>query len=285
MSDLHKARARRLAAYLAEKYQLKLPHTQALEAIAATEGVRNWQTLVAQSHDCEDVFGGSLDPESLENSVYRLLGAAAAVEATHVDLIFDPGKQNISGRFRARGKRLENRKKLSGEWVRRMIGAIVDKSSPLEGADGVKLLDGSVSEAIGIYRGEVVNTPLHGGGQYMTVVLMYSESDRYKFEMAAAMREGKLDGRTEMVALNGQLWRHLSELQIFGSSQLIPFVLELTQVTLSDEDQHEAHSIAFDVVKYGANPLAETVLSWRKAESESIRALGTALLKKLNVKP
>jgi hypothetical protein len=68
MSSLHKARARRLAAFLAEKYQVKLPHMQALEAVAAMEGVRNWQTLVAQSGDGEDIFGGRRPCSTLRRS-------------------------------------------------------------------------------------------------------------------------------------------------------------------------------------------------------------------------
>ncbi|HWX66022.1 MAG TPA: glyoxalase superfamily protein [Rhodanobacter sp.] len=285
MSIAYKARARHLAAYLADKYQIKLSHTQCLEAIAAEEGVRSWQVLAARNDGAADLFGGSLDPESLVESAHRILAAAVAIHASHVHLIYEPGQRNYRARFRARGMIHTDRSNLNPEWVRSLIETIARMSHPMADEPSILDLDQSVCETLGVYKGEVVNSPVIDGGQFMTVALLYTEADRYKVEMAAAMREGELKGRRDMMELNGGLWRHLGELQVWGGSKLLPYISELTQIALTEDDEHKACTLAFEVVKFGPNPVAEVASVWRTSESESIQALGNALLEKLSVKP
>jgi hypothetical protein len=178
-----------------------------------------------------------------------------------------------------------DRGNLSPEWVRRLIETIVSISHPMADEPSVLDLDRSVCEALGVYKGEVINSPVIDGGQLMTVELLYTEADRYKVEMAAAMRKGALKGRRDMMELNGRLWHLLGELQVWGGSKLLPYVSELTQIALTEDDEYKACRLAFEAVNFGPNPMAEVASVWRKSESESIQALGNALLEKLSVKP
>lgn len=54
-NEAYKARARRLAAHLKAKHNLSMSHSAALEAIAAEEGTRDWNTLAARSTEADSM--------------------------------------------------------------------------------------------------------------------------------------------------------------------------------------------------------------------------------------